>query len=273
MILSGTNITKQRETCNEMSGPVQSMTEFMTFNTLKRGRSETTSLCHNLEWETSLPPYLGLLIHNKTRKWDLVDILYQRGVSVSYDRVLQISTDEANRVKEIYKHNNIVCPTNLRNGLFTTGNLDNIDHNPSSTSAQSSFHGTEISLTQHVSLDNSSIVCDHGGVGGNKNQHLKSIKALPIMYSDVPPAAYTMNSPVPRKPNSSSTATAPFRTHDKESQWLLLVHSLLEKESVAGENNLSWSAYMANQQVEVPRHQQSQDCYHCFMRVLIHWQW
>ena len=163
-----------------------------------------------------------------------------------------MSMDEANQVIEIYKHDNTVCPTNPRNGLFTTGNLDNIDHNPSSTSAQSSFHGTAISLTQHVSLDNSGIVHDHGGVGRNKNQHLKSIKALPITYSDVPPAAYTMNSPVPRKPNSSSTATVPFRTHDIERQWLLLVHSLLEKESVAGENNLSWSEYMANQQVEVP---------------------
>ena len=96
MILSGTNITKQRETCNKMSGPVQSMTELMTFNIIKRGRSKTTSLCHNLEWETSLLLYLGLLIHNKTRKRDLVDILYQHGVSISYDRVLQISTDEAN---------------------------------------------------------------------------------------------------------------------------------------------------------------------------------
>ena len=77
--------------------------------------------------------------------------------------------DEANRVIEIYEHDNVVCPTNLRNGLFTTGNLDNIDHNLSSTSAQSSFHGTAISLTQHVSLDNSGIVHDHGGVGRNKN--------------------------------------------------------------------------------------------------------
>ena len=85
MILSGTNITKQRETCNEMSRPVQSMTELMTFNTIKRGRSETTSLHDNLEWETSLPLYLGLLIHNKMRKQDLVDILYQHGVSISYD--------------------------------------------------------------------------------------------------------------------------------------------------------------------------------------------
>ncbi|KAI8487001.1 hypothetical protein Bbelb_352610 [Branchiostoma belcheri] len=33
--------------------------------------------------------------------------------------------------------------------LFTTAAVDNIDHNPSSTTAKDSFHGTAISLLQH----------------------------------------------------------------------------------------------------------------------------
>ena len=150
MILAGTNITKQIENNKETSIPVQSLTQLITFNTMKRQRPESEELHHNLERETSLPLYLGLLIHNKTRKRDLVDVLFQHGLSVSYLRVMQVSTDEANRVIEIYKNDKVVCPTTLRNGLFTTGNLDNIDHNPSSTSARSSFHGTAMSLTQRV---------------------------------------------------------------------------------------------------------------------------
>ena len=39
-----------------------------------------------------------------------------------------------------------MVPTQLRRGLFTAGALDNLDHNPSSTSAKDSFHGTGISL-------------------------------------------------------------------------------------------------------------------------------
>ena len=35
---------------------------------------------------------------------------------------------------------------------FTTAAIDNIDHNPSSTTAKESFHGTGISLLQHPSF-------------------------------------------------------------------------------------------------------------------------
>ena len=42
---------------------------------------------------------------------------------------------------------------NLRTNLFTSGAIDNIDHDPSSNTAQSSFHGTSISIHQHCSLN------------------------------------------------------------------------------------------------------------------------
>ena len=38
--------------------------------------------------------------------------------------------------------------------LFTTAAVDNIDHNPTSRTAQDSFHGTGISLFQHPSAEN-----------------------------------------------------------------------------------------------------------------------
>ena len=42
-----------------------------------------------------------------------------------------------------------MCPPNLREGLFTTAAIDNIDHNPSSTTTTDALHGTGISLFQH----------------------------------------------------------------------------------------------------------------------------
>ena len=47
-----------------------------------------------------------------------------------------------------------VCPSNLHLHLFTTAAVDNIDHNPTSTTARDSFHGTGISLFQHPSAEN-----------------------------------------------------------------------------------------------------------------------
>ena len=39
-------------------------------------------------------------------------------------------------------------PSNLKSNSFTVGVVDNIDHNPTSTSSKNSFHGTTISIFQ-----------------------------------------------------------------------------------------------------------------------------
>ena len=54
---------------------------------------------------------------------------------MSYDRVLQLSPKDANTGIDRYENEACVCPSTLRDKLFNTGNLDNIDHNPSSTSS------------------------------------------------------------------------------------------------------------------------------------------
>lgn len=72
---------------------------------------------------------------------------------ISYDRVMSISTDAANSVCSHFEKDSVMCPPKLRKDLFTTGALDNIDHNPRATTAKDSFHGTAISLVQHSRSD------------------------------------------------------------------------------------------------------------------------
>ena len=64
-----------------------------------------------------------------------------------YDRVLSICTDLGNAVCCRYQDED-VCPCNLRLNLFTTAAVYTIDDNPSSKTAQDSFHGTGTSLLQ-----------------------------------------------------------------------------------------------------------------------------
>ena len=72
--------------------------------------------------------------------------MYHLGLSVSYDRILevenQIATSLCNSTDEIC----LVRPHQLRHGLFIVGVLDNLDHNPSNATSKESFHGTGISL-------------------------------------------------------------------------------------------------------------------------------
>ena len=55
-----------------------------------------------------------------------------------------------NRAIDVFERESVVCPLNLRHGLFTTAATDNLDINPSSATAMTSFHGTTISLNHHV---------------------------------------------------------------------------------------------------------------------------
>ena len=48
-----------------------------------------------------------------------------------------------------YQANGLVCPVDLKKNVFTTAATDNLGHNPSSATAESSFHGTTISAFQH----------------------------------------------------------------------------------------------------------------------------
>ena len=122
----------------------------------------------NRERGAALPLYLGLLLHNKTQKRELIDNMFDKGLSVSYDRVLQLSTYEAHRTIEMHENEDCVCQSTLRDNLFTTRNLDN--HNPSSTSSRDSFHGTAISITQHTTNENAGVVRIHRETAQNESQ-------------------------------------------------------------------------------------------------------
>ena len=90
----------------------------------------------------------------KTRKKVLVELLHDHGLSVSYDRVLEISAQLGDATVRRYQEEGVVCPPILRKKLFTTAAMDNIDHNPTATTATTYFHGTSISLFHYPTSDN-----------------------------------------------------------------------------------------------------------------------
>ena len=92
--------------------------------------SEGDRLVHTIVTDTPLPVYIRMIIHGHTRKRELVDILFHLGLSISYDRVLDISVDMAIAAAQQYESDEVVCPLILRKNLFTTAAVDNVDHNP-----------------------------------------------------------------------------------------------------------------------------------------------
>ena len=129
-------------------------------------------------------------LHTKTRKRELLDALFNLGLCISYDRVLKISTELGNNICYYYQQKKVVCPPRLKGGIFTTAAVDNIDHNPCSTSSHDSFHGTGISLFQHPTEknndENSGVQLPADAIQDNIRAQNKTLM-LPEFYTTVPP--------------------------------------------------------------------------------------
>lgn len=117
MILNGPNIVAQSSS-STIPQPIQTISHLLMHNSVVNCHKDVTSITrHYKERETPLPIYLGVMIHTKTRKHELVDNLYELGLSISYDRVLEISADLGNDICHHYMTENVVCPTKLKCGL------------------------------------------------------------------------------------------------------------------------------------------------------------
>ena len=131
------------------------ISQTIIFNTKSRVYKPNTSKTrHALSCEQPLPLYLGLSLHSLTRSKSLIAKLYQMGLCVSYERIMEIEEWLANSVSKRFQEDGCVTPIGLRKGLFCVGGLDNLDHNPSSNTATSSFHGTAISIFQFPESEN-----------------------------------------------------------------------------------------------------------------------
>ena len=144
MLLNGPNIKDQdSQACLTLS-------QMTLFNCKKRSTIASESR-HSLDLEPPLPLYIGINVHTQTRSKALVTQLFHLGLSVTYDRILQIENQLATAVCQFTEEIGLVCPSQMCPGVFTYCALDNLDHNPSSTTATDSFHGTGISLFQFPS--------------------------------------------------------------------------------------------------------------------------
>jgi len=70
--------------------------------------------------------------------------------------------------------------------IFTTGAVDNIDHNPSSRTAKDSFHGTAITLTQHPDLNSAGVKRSQACLDPNAPK-TKTVSKLPDSYTNIVP--------------------------------------------------------------------------------------
>ena len=108
MVLDGPSIKNQ--SLSSSTQAALSIAQLLNFNSVKQRRKqgaaktqEPPAVRHSTSQETPLPTYAAC---------------------------------------QLYLIEQVVCPPTLRSNVFTTAAVDNIDHNPSATTAKNSFHGT-----------------------------------------------------------------------------------------------------------------------------------
>ena len=168
-----------------------------------------------------------------------MDNLHRLGLSVSYNRVRKLEDSLANAVRYRYRQEDLVCPATLRKGLFTIGAFDNIDYNPSSSTATGSFHGTGISVFQFPLVENS----------GESQQSLSFANltdppdfSLPENFSVIPVVDCNISNVVipPGKKGIIEELKA------TQYKWIDLATTLLHQNTISKGEFIHWAAYYAS---------------------------
>ena len=168
------------------------------------------------------------------------------GLSISYDRAIQLEDQLAVSACERFKDDDVVIPACLRKGLFTVGALDNLDHNPTSTTSSDSFHGTGISLFQITKQSQT----------GERRPYLKippsgNEQDLPDEYAFVSAVALQTSTVEVPECRVSSPQRCLDEAKDEEEQWSRNALSLVSCDNLTKEARgptISWSSYHASLQ-------------------------
>lgn len=94
------------------------------------------------------------MIHGVTKKRKIIDKLCHLGLSVPYSRVQEVSATVTNVLCKKYMEDGVYPPKACQT-VFVTSAIDNIDHNQSSSTAVTSFHGSSVTIIQHPHSESS----------------------------------------------------------------------------------------------------------------------
>ena len=169
--------------------------QMLNFNSIKHKQTQhaqgpTVSVRHSVAQQTPVPLYIGLMLHTHTREREFIDNMVHMGLSISYGRVLRLSTQMGNKVCQQFHHEQGVC---LHNCCSRQHNY--IDHNPSSTTAKESFHVTVISLFLRLSFAGESLSRGIVIVAGSGDAISRTLDHLPHYYTEIPPVATSIKKP------------------------------------------------------------------------------
>ena len=189
---------------------------------------------HSSEHETPDPVYVALKIHAVSCSRNLIDALFNPGMCISHNRLLNLTSDICKAICEQFREDGVVCPPKLHCGVHTSAAVDNMDYNPTSSTAQDSFHGTGIALIQHPSYVSEGHDQGVQIISRSSSNASRSVAIL-IHYTNVAPASIKtkeFTAPPVDSPMGPITLSNIQKEKETETEWLDKV--LSQKKSWTG---------------------------------------
>lgn len=219
------------------------ISQLLIYNTCKGShhKVKTDAVRHNKERETPFPLYHGLKIHGNGRQRGQIDTDHEHGISVSYNRIMDVKRDVARAVCARHAQDGVVVPTNSRLKVFTTHDVDNIDSKAQGNFSQDEFHGYALSVTNHLSSENH----------GEKRVPIKidssdtSTPKLPDTYMIHTPVELSDNDIyAPRLDDSEVRPTIDVRgARIKDEGWMAHVTKVINQDALEKGDIITWSGY------------------------------
>ena len=135
-----------------------------------------------------------------------------------------------------------MLPTNIRSGVFVIFDVDNFDSKNQGNFSQDEFHGTAISVTNHLSCENKGVQRPHIQLDFTDT----SIPELPGAYTVVQPVEYLSNDlHVPCTPglNTRPSHNLLHGSKIKDESWMSHVATVLKQDTLPEGEVITWSGY------------------------------
>ena len=100
--------------------PALSISQLILFNFKERIPSGQI-VRHHKTREPPLSIYMALSTYSKSRSKDCVDDMHRLGLSISSNRLMEVTSALAQTVIKIAEEEKVLCPPTFRRGLFTVG--------------------------------------------------------------------------------------------------------------------------------------------------------
>ena len=188
---------------------------------------------------------MGLKLHAHDRQKGTISTFHALGISVSYDRVMDVRRGLAQAVSKLFPEDGVVVPSNIKSGVFTTGGVDNIDE-----SGLIELHGTAISLTNHLTRDTMRVDPPPLSLDAPEAATVQ----LPSDFASVPYVdEYAADITLSSIPNGTARPTFAenIRSGVPDEAWLSHLYKVLtEKDGVLQTTSVTYSGFLFHNQRE-----------------------